>query len=310
MALIHPKSFYIFNHQHKGDLYKAAMHDAGYRIVMAPVAQVVFIDIDNPGRVNKLHRTLSSGKARLFIYPHAARPGIAWDGLFQSNRYTCAQFVAAEGHIEIMRAYGYKKPLHVAGWAYCPLVDFRKVAEPRNILFGPIHPTRSNFLSDLDKKINKATYERLLKLVDNGHIKLTVRYMRGLDVNGLWPDPRVTFVNGATDLSFTEIDSCDLVVSHQTFAYIAIARGKPTLMMSEETPPRNGGSEETMKFVDSWDKYKDMLMYPLDILSVDDTMGLIRRACASDADIADWRRRIIGESFNGKNVVHVVESYL
>ena len=310
MDVVKKNSVFIYNHQGKGNAYVKALNDAGFCNTSPQSAQVILIDIDNPGRVVKHRMNLVKARSRMFVYPHSARPSIAWDGLFSPSEYTCANFVTAEGHIDVLRAYGYSKPIHVVGWSYCPIKPFIPVKDPKNVLFAPIHPTRAGFLSNLDRQINKATFEKLIKLVDEDAINLTVRFMRGMEVNGIRKHPKVTFVQGATDLCYKEIDACDLVVSHQTFAYIAIARGKPTLMMSEETPPRNGGSEDTMKFVDSWDKYKEMLMYPLDILCADDTMGIIRRACASDTDIRDWRRRIIGEPFDARNVVQAVESYL
>lgn len=309
MSII-PFSVYCYNHQGKGTAYVKALNDNGFRNTSPLNAKVILIDIDNPGRVNKHKMDLATGRARLFVYPHAARPSIAWDGLFPPSKYTCATFVSAAGHIDVIRAYGYNKPIHIAGWAYCPIKSFVAVPNPKNILFAPIHPTRRNWLSDLDKSINKASFEKLLKLVDAGHIQLKVRFMRGLETNGIWHHPKVTYVEGGTDMSYKEIDEADLVVSHQTHAYMAIARGKPVLMMSEKTPPRNGGSEDTFKFVSSWEKYKDLLIYPLDILEYDDTMGLIDRACSNDNDIADWRTRMIGEPFSPNIIVKTIKEYL
>jgi len=303
-------SVFCYNHQGKGSAYVKALNDAGFRNVAASQAQIILIDIDNPGRVNTLIPKLKTGASRLFIYPHAARPGIAWDGLFPSSPYTTAQFVAADGHVDILRAYGYSKPLHVAGWSYSPIESFKPCEKPHKILFAPIHPTRSGFLSKLDKDINAATFSRLLKLAKNGDIVLTVRYIRGIEGNGLTKERYVTYIEGKTNLNFEHARRADLVVGHQTYAYTSVALGIPTLMMSEDTPPRNGGSEDTFKFVSSWEKYRDILMYPLDILAVDDTLGLIRAAGRSDEMIMDWRRRIIGKEFCPSQVVEAVKSYL
>lgn len=307
---IKPSSYFCYNHQHKADRYVLALRRAGFSIAPVRMAKVILMDVDIAGRVNPIRSQLARGESRLFTYPHAARANVAWDGFWLPSRYTSATFVAASGHVDILRAYGYTKPLHVAGWAYCDMIPFRPIPDPRRVLFAPIHPTRRGFLSELDRKINRAAYERLLKLVDRNEIELSVRYIRGLANNGLWHDQRVHFIEGNTDLTYADIDAADVVVSHQTFAYISIARGKPTIMMSEETPPRNGGSEDTFEFVRSWDKYKDLLMYPLDILVADDTMGLIHRAASTDCDIADWRTRNIGSPFDESAVVETVRSYL
>jgi hypothetical protein len=305
-----PNSVYCFNHQGKGTPYLNAMNDAGFSNTRPYDAQVILIDLDNAGRVNPLRHNLKTGKSRLFVYPHSARPAIAWDGLFSPSRYTAAQFVCAPGHVDVLRSYGYTKPLHVTGWAYTPIKPFKPTTNPRRVLFAPIHPTKRGFLSELDRKINAATFDRLYKLVQSGEIELSVRFMRGLANNGLTRRDGVHYIEGGPDLNFDDAKCNDLVVSHQTYAYCSVALGIPVLMMSEETPPRNGGSEETFTFVRSWDKYKDLIMYPLDILTEDDTLGLIRRACESDAEIADWRRRIIGDPFNPALFVQTVRGYL
>jgi hypothetical protein len=304
------KTFFCYNHQGKAKEYIKALLEHGYfETRMALRAELVLIDVDDNTRVRRHINQVKNG-GRLFVYPHAARAPIQWDGLFEPWPYTSAVFVSAPGHIDVLRAYGFKKPIHVAGWAYCPMGKFEPNLSPRKVLFAPIHPTSKSWLSELDQKINRDVYQRLLYLMNKGHIELHVRYMRGLKNNGIWHDDNVIFHEGGTDLCYKEIDEADVVISHQTHAYMAVARRKPTIMMAEDVAPRNGGSVEDFTFVKSWDKYKDLLMYPLDILNTEDPLQMIMDAAESDHQVADWRARMIGEPFNHALVAETMVKYL
>lgn len=304
------KHFFCFNHQTKADAYIMALITRGW-MQTSHIDQACFIlaDADVRGR----NRTLSEYGRRgvnIFLYPHAARPNIFWD--FPDTPYSdfvTAHFVATEGHIEIMRAYGNPYDLNAVGWHLSPIAPFRPRLEIRKILFAPIHPNSNGFLCRLDREINAEAFRRLLKLVTDG-VTLTVRHLHDLKKNGLWRAGGVEYLEGQPDLSYRQIDQADLVISHQTFGYMAVARGVPTLMMGEWHAPRWGGSEVELTTVMSWEKYQHLVIYPLDILAEQDPGVLATRAAHSDCEIADWRARMIGQPFDGDRFVDLVESYL
>lgn len=305
-------TFYCFNHQNKARAYEDALVGLGYRRTIFPArALFVLADTDVSLRRVALERSQQSG-SYVFIYPHAAVPQLTYDGLYDPWHFTKANFTIARGHVEVMRTYGYPEriPLHPVGWSLCPQLVFKPNPQPRRVLFAPIHPNANGYLCDLDLSINRATFERLLVLVRQGAINLTVRHLHVLEESGLWVEPGVRYIRGTPNQNYEEIDAADLVVSRHTFAYIAIARGKPVLMMAEWETPRSGNSNESLRFVASWPKYRDLMMYPLDILAEDDTWALIVRAAASDAEIRDWRDRFIGPAFDPKLFVRTVEVYL
>ena len=64
------------------------------------------------------------------------------------------------------------------------------------------------------------------------------------------------------------------------------------------------------QMVKSWDKYKDVLMFPLDILESNDTTSLLELACHSDEPIREWKKKFIGNEFDPKKFVEILESYL
>ena len=304
--------FYFYNHQNKGLPLARAMESAGWIwTAQAGFADCVFSDSDAKARAKSLTSFHQRGK-KIFLYPHAARPNLFndFEG-YPPFPHVSAHFVSAIGHIEILKRVGVRNSFEVIGWYLCPIQPFQPREHARKILFAPIHPNSNGTLSKSDRKVNADAFRKLLPLVESGEIELTVRYLRKLENGGLWMAEGVTYIEGQADQSYEQIDQADLVVSHQTFAYIAIARGVPTVMMGEAIPPRIGCEEYgTFQYVQNWDKYKDLLMYPLDVLAEDDTLALFQRAIHSDEEIIDWRCRLIGEPFDPVRFIQTVKKYL
>jgi hypothetical protein len=277
----------------------------------------VLFDLSNGRGHTGWHPILEAAHASgtpVVMYPHAARPMVQWDGILAPSPMTRCSFAHAPGGVEVLKRFGYPYPVEAAGWSLCPLRPFTPVERVRHIVYGPIHPNTNGWLHQDELSINRRAFERLRAYCRETGTKLTVRYLRGLVQNGLEKVEGVSYVQGRADQSTAEIDQADLVVGHQTFAYLAAARGKPTLMMAEDIPPRSGNRLELYRYVASWEKYGDYLAYPLDILATDGsvaaTAALIERACAGDPAAAEWRARFIGQPFDGPAFVRTLESYL
>lgn len=303
--------FYFYGHQKKEIELVRALIDAGWQKLTTPnQADVIFTDVDIEQHAKNLNIYHIRGK-KIFIYPHAAMANLFgdFDG-YSFVKRASAQFVTAPGHVDVMRAWGYTLPLEVIGWYLCPTLPFKPRAEVRRVLFAPIHPNSDNTLSHIEREINAGAYKKLLALLDSGQIELTLRYIRGLENNGLWNYPGVKYVAGKADQSTVEIDEADIVVSHQTMLYLAVARGIPTVGMGEDAVPMMGSTGKgNFGEVKSWNLYSHLMQYPLDILTCDDTMNLFRQASESDADIADWRERMVGLPFDPARFVMAVEKY-
>ncbi len=307
-----PKKYFIYRpHQGKERAYVDALQKAGYRPALNDrgrgTIKMVLFDMDGGRRTEILDRYHKRG-IPIFLYPHAARPQIIWDGIWEVWPHTRCNFVPGPGHAEVMRRYGYSLPIEVTGWTYCEMLPFKPVAKPKNILFGPIHPSASGWICKEDKEANQRTFKILLEYCHATGAKLTVRHIQALERNGLQRVAGVTYVMGRPDLTIREIDASDLVIGHQTFAYLAVARGKPTLMMREDLPPHTVSHGQTV-YAQSWEKYADIMAYPLDILAGDPS-GVIQRACQGDPQAAAWQERFISVPFNPKKFVEKLESYL
>ena len=301
------RTFVCFNHQGKADVLVNSLLTKFIR-GQNPKECIDFVLSDNDvgGRRAQFERMKRKGTHTFFVYPHSAPPSMVNDH-YSTWEGRTAQFVVNEYHAEVLRGYGYTKPVHGIGWYLCPQRDFMPKRYARNILFAPIHPRNA----PIDKKVNAEAFARLYKVAKTGEIDLTVRFVGNLVDNGLQEKPGVNYTNEKMDLSFSQIDNADVVIGHQTIAWLAVARGTPTVMMAEDMPRHFKGSTGVdYKDVKSWNKVKHLFQYPYDILEADDTMSLLNKAAGSSKDITDWRRRMIGEQFNSDKFLKIVEGYL
>ena len=295
--------------QTKAKKYIRALEISGWNRTKALAkAQFLLSDVDVLGRRPLVEAAHKQGK-KIFLYPHAARAMVQWDGEMRPYDHIAASFVIAEGQAEVMRRYGYPHPLEISGWTYCYQRPFQPTRGMR-VLFGPIHPNNNGWLSKLDQSINCRAFEILYELAQAGEIELTVRFLDILERNGLEERPGVRYICGRPDLSVAEIDAADIVVSTQTFLYLAVARGVPTVGIGEDVPFHYGNSDENFRFVASWDKYGHLVAFPLDLLKADDPLALLRHAQESDQDITEWRRLFIGQTFQPEAFVRTIDRYL
>lgn len=318
-----PRRYLVTRHQDKAHAYISALRRRLWqRTTNVDQAEFLLCDLDIASRIKRVERAHERGIPVMY-YPHAARPAIYWDGIVEAKDHACS-FVVARGHKEVMLAFGYPYPIHVTGWTYCPIRPFApRLPEdrPLRVLFGPIHPNANGWLSEPNLRANAAAHAKLLRLAQAGHIELTVRHIHDLKANGIQPPQAIGYWNGqqhydtvrykrvVTGLAYSDIDRADVVVAHQTLAYLAIARGVPTVMFDEQQTPTSGNSADTFRLVSSWAKYRHLLAFPLDLLD-GRPLDVLRQAAASDAKIAAWRSAFIGHEFDQVEFIRAVESYL
>jgi len=306
-------TYYAHDHHGKGKPYIDALQPTFERIdktdtIPYPKVDFVLADNDVRGRRSLLANLKHVGAKRFFIYPHAGRPNVVND-LRAVWNYTTAHFVPARGHAEVMQAYGYPKSIYTVGWSMCPLREFQPRPKARKVLYAPIH----HRCAEIDKELNRAVFNKLYALVEADHIDLTVRYLWKLEEGSGIKEikhRRIEYHRGDLIPAWEQIDAADVVIGHQTFAYIAVARGIPTVMMGEDMPTHLCPVNRDPLFVPNWDLYADLLAYPLDIMQAEDPMVMMEQAAQSDAEIAEWRERMIGQPFDKVKYLEIIKSYL
>lgn len=313
------KYFFFYRHQHKGDALKQALLDNGWMETRnMHRSRASFFDLDIESRIGLIDTLVRLGQ-KVFIYPHGARPTMAY--VFKTNRphpYVTAYITPSAGHAELIRKMDYPHPFIIPGWWLTEILPFRPylTKKPKSVLFGPLHPNGNGWLCDLDRKINLDAYRALLRAKKTLKFKLTIRHIHSLEKNGLPPhESGVKYITGdTTGNEIDQIRDADLVVGHQTFGYKAVALGVPTVFFSEWYTPRIGNTPETLGTIDEdyWRETKHLYIFPYDLNKpgVDPVQTILDAGHPkANTAISDWRERFIGGNFNAKYFSDQIEHY-
>ncbi len=294
----------LADRHHKSLKLAQALQAAGHEFVQGP-ADVLLIDHDapRPAPYREVVEAWAKRGAKVFIYPHGALPLVSWDGLHPPCPLVSGNFVIAQGHAEVMRRYDYPIPTHVIGWPFCEIAPFRPAPRLRRLLFAPMHPSDTGHLAPGELDLNRRIYEQLLRLP----VELTVRHIKTLEQNGLWPVEGVRYVHGLPDNSVADIDAADAVVTCVgTYSSLSIARGRPTVVYGQDIQPNYGVPDEPLIRMRNWDRYADYMRFPFD---ADDgaLADVLAEAARSDERIRDWKRLFIGAPFDGPRFAAMLE---
>ena len=113
-------------HQGKERAYVQALINAGYReshYRYSPVDFALF-DLDSGSGGNGHRSEVVDYHARnvpLFLYPHAARPMVQYDGIIKIYPHIRLMMSIAEGHKLVMERFGFPIPVVPCGWSLCEI---------------------------------------------------------------------------------------------------------------------------------------------------------------------------------------------
>jgi hypothetical protein len=281
-----------------------ALRNAGHELVSSAPADLLLIDLDPPQfgyrELIDHHKQLG---AKVLIYPHGACANLAYDGLFEPYEPVDGQLTTGSGGVELLRRLGYRRPAHAIGWSYCQRLPFRPCADVCRVVFAPTHPGGDGSMLAHLREANASVFAQLLA----SPWEVLVRHLGTVEQNGLWEAPGVRFVQGKLDLSHAEIDAADAVVAgYGTYPAMAVARGVPTVMYGQCVPSGYGIEGEPVVPLRSLHRYEHLVRYPIDVADgpLDEVLDAAAR---DDRVIADWRRRWIGEPFDGPTVAALIE---
>jgi hypothetical protein len=291
------------DHLGKGRPYAGALLRAGHELVSED-ADLLLIDLDDAecGYVEVIEPFKDAG-ATVLLYPHGASPLIGYDGITEPSALVDASLQIAPGHAEVMRRLEYPTATHVVGWPYSEIGPFRSSAKLERVLLAPTHPSGHGYLPDLERELNAHAYAQLL----DGPWELTVRYFGTLEQNGLWDAPGVRFVRSNLGVATDDIERSDAVVAGVgTFPWLSIARGVPTVQYGQDIMPTKGHPGDKRIGLRHFERYHRYMRYPFD--TADGPLDeLLYAAARSEEPILEWKRRFIGEPFDERAYVELVE---
>lgn len=244
-------------------------------------------------------------------YPHGAGVLSQLDGIIPPCPYVDVELVPAWGHTEVYKRMGYPTRCELVGWYFCDQQPFRKFTagrkgpEPR-LLFAPAHPfsgTEGRTFVPTWQEANRKTWEQFVKLPG----WKTVHLYGTWEANGFEPHPDVEVSESTLDpgLALERIDQADLVVGDpETFARLAVARGKPTVMFGQDIRPHSDlGDREIV----NWSAWRLFASYPFDT----DTTPLADAVNAAFTTSPEtWRDRFIGQQTDPQALRALLERLL
>ena len=298
--------YFITLHQHKGNAIDNALRNNGWLFRHKNVDIALFdhhINRSKPEEGRAIVSQYFQEGATIITYPHGAT-GAWWmdSDLHPPDKRVFANLVIGEGHKYVEEITQPHLEHYIIGWSYCPIKEFQKPEKIKKILFAPIHASlKGNKLREECMDINTRVFKSLLELPRE--YVIIVRHLNPLNVIGLWNNSRVRYNFAKPDGSYSDIDNCDLIISEGTFMYLSVARGKPTIGMSQHIQVRPNESDKDFK-LKNWDKYKDYIAYPLDF---DDAPlnDLIIEAVSKEQ--SDWKKLFIGNEMNGENLSNLLK---
>ena len=295
--------FYFYEHQHKGEQYLNALEAAGFERVPPSEADFALLDHESGhfgmGFASELGY-FAERRVPIFTYPHTARPGFVYD-LHKHWPYTRAKFVHSPGFKEVLESLECPVPIEVVGWPYSEIKPFekREPGKKLKVLFGPIHPNANGWLCPWYCETNTRMLQLLLNTPD---IDLTIRYFHRLEEQGLWHCDKATYVQAEPDGSTKEIEEADVVIGAFTFAYLALAMGKPTIMIGELTRPHAGNKPWNVRWSLNWEKYFENTCFTYNGELYFDQPEKFRKILEQSLDPTDevinWREKFIGRPFD------------
>jgi hypothetical protein len=178
--------------------------------------------------------------AQVVLYPHGGMPTVfVYDGLTEPDERVALRLEHGPGSIDIARLFGAESRLsqHAPGWLFSPTAAFDPLDAPGRVLFCPMHPNLEAMQTgregvDPAPALNQRIYRQLL---DAGY-DVTVSIVGPAFRNGVWPHPRAAFVENhamSFQASYDLVRAADSVVAAGTLGALAVALGKPTVMLGQ-----------------------------------------------------------------------------
>lgn len=302
--------FFVMRNKDAANAYVGALLSAGHiETRLLRFAHFLLYDVERPGKRFETYQCFLSEHPG-FIYPHTPYSSyFTWDGIYQPLPVKC-NFVVGPGAKRALQAIKYPYRVEVVGFGHCKVLPFRPNSGRRVLFFVP-RPQHGMYTA-------RELYAGLVRvndwLIDNRrefeHVTIahTVDYWKALGLK-ICNDFMYVSNNPRKDPSPSRwcvslIDNHDLVFGIATAAYLALARGKPTIMWGNDLHPRTIGHLAAQP-----ELYMDYFRYPLDFgkMSMDDILTTTQ--IESDV-VKKWKIDNIGKNFNQKKFLDIIAECL
>jgi hypothetical protein len=289
------KRYFAYRYRDAFEPFERALQRAGYIPTESPGrADIIFLDHEK--RLRTIDRPL-------FLYPHTPYSFYFWDGLIDPSRETRCNFVNSKAALESMAVYGYPYRVESIGFTRCKIRRFAPT-RGKTLIYASAHLyTRGRWPHEGDRLIHEQTLE-WLRRYKSSFDEIIIYYFGSLEDNKLKSESGFSLVeiqgfgelNSSTALR--QLKGADLVISCNTFGYLSLARGVPTVLIGHD----NEFPLHSSNYGAHYGEYSKFCEFPL---RLQDMTGedLLALRCSKNKEIEAWKKKNIGSGFDSTRFV-------
>jgi len=305
------KTYFAHNYRDSFNGFQKALKKGGYKFdANIRKADILFFDTE-PRHLNSKREAwerMIAGRP-LFIYPHTPYAFWLWDGFIKPSESVSCNFVVGESAKLSMQKYGYPNRVEVVGFSRCKVRPFmkttgRRLAYASSRLIGE----HGYWPHEGDRILNEKAIDWLLK--NRSYFDEVIFYHSfPIEKYGVDESYPFTFVDVGragklnTQTALEQLKNIDIVISCNTFGFLAIAQGIPTVLVGHNNEYPMHSSNYGVHYAE----YAEHCDFPLDLFSMSGQNVLALRQEIPEC-VRTWKQRNI-EGFNPEKFLSVVNEY-
>lgn len=302
-----PKKFFAVKRLDTASSFVNALLHAGYvEVPNAKQADFVLYDKESSSLARQAKMESQIVDKPVFIYPHTPYSFWFWDGIVKPRRCTC-NFVVGDAAAKSMQTYGYPYRVEAVGFPRCEVKPFTPTTGKHLIYSSSRLQGKGGKMYGAERN---ASIQVMRWLVQNKKFfdTVTICYQFSIQKNGMNSFQEDGFIYrssgeqvemGAAN-TLRQLQGADIVISCNTFAYISIAQGHPTVMYP---------IHKTVNRLAHFDLYRQWYDFPLDLYSMDGADVLALRDKPNE-QVEEWKRMNIGTSFDAEKFISIVKEFI
>lgn len=303
------KRFSAILNKDAGAAYVQALQAAGHEFMTNDKeADFMLIDCEHAG--GPMKRIANFLKTRpVFVYPHSPLAYFIWDGHYTILPVQC-NFVIGEAAVRSMKAYGYPNRVEACGWTRCEIREFQSTRGTR-LLFVPARTRGDGQYTNSSYAEN--TPKALRFILDNlkSFEHVTICYVNDFVNEADYEGSGIEFIKTTPNRSASptadmlkHIEAADIVISCETVACLAVARGIPTVIYNAKAVPATGYVPAA-----KYELYRQYYQFPLVLedMTIKDVLNVRYVPCSR---VEKWKEWNIGGPFDAEKFISIVREYV
>jgi hypothetical protein len=299
------KTFFCQHNRDKADPYTKVLLENGYQETK-DIKTSDFIIIDHNWGDDVMEYLRWTGKP-IFMILHGLRGSMFWDARYKIHPIESCYFLPAKGYIGMFRQGGYPANMKAVGFPWCEVKPFQPTTM-RKILFAPIHPDDQGYHNTPEHADKNSQVWSILKEYAKDYQITVYNSLKSEKKSGITKIDNVRYIPSSLSIdgALKMINQADIVISFDTFAFLSVASGKPTMMMDEYQYPPNKEPKKSLH----WEIYEKSYKYPYTFLNMPgDPLSNMLQCVKDGSSIQEWKDNFIGNNFDKDLFLNTIKEY-